>query len=332
MDKLRSLQYFVVSAEEGSFSAAARRLSVSAAAVSKLVTALETQLKVTLFERGSRGLMLTAHGATYLNACRPALAQLVQADELLSTTTQELRGTVVVGVQHIVAMKYLVPALPGFLQRYPDIQLDLRDFTHASDEQTRGVDVCLRLGWVEAQDMVVRHPPTGRFLVCAAPAYWAAHGVPQRPHDLESHNCLLFRNVNETAMDLWEFVRGDEVESVVVRGQVVLGNAHTYAARMLALAGVGVTRTQDLDQDGLIAQGALVPVLTDWASKDRPPVTLLYRPSGRRVPRVRCFIDFVLELFRGLEAQRDEPVGPSPRPHWMRRSYDRASVAPRDSP
>lgn len=330
MDKLRALEYFVIAAEEQSFSAAARRLSVSAAAVSKLITALEQHLGVGLFERHSRGLMLTSSGATYLQACRPGLVQLLQADELLSASTQEMRGTVVVGVQHLVMQKYLMPVLPRFLQRYPDIRLDLRDFTHATDEQTRGVDVCLRMGWVEAADMVVRRLATGRYLVCAAPAYWAAHGVPQRPRDLEQHNCLVFRDANETAMDLWEFVRGDEVESVVVRGQVLLANAHTAAARSLALAGAGVARTQDLDHGNLFASGALVPVLPEWQSRDRPPVTMLYRPSVRRVPRVRAFIDFVAEMFRDLEAARDAPVAPSPRPHWLRRGYERASVAPRD--
>jgi DNA-binding transcriptional LysR family regulator len=331
MDKLRALEYFVVAAEEQSFSGAGRRLSVSAAAVSKLITALEARLAVSLFERHSRGLALTSHGATYLNACRTGLQQLQQADELLSASTQELKGTVVVGVQHVVAWKYLLPALPGFLQRHPDIHIDLRDFTHATDDQTRGVDVCLRMGWVEPQpDMVTRRLATGCYHLCASPAYWAANGMPQHPRELVRHNCLVFRDANETALDLWEFVRHDEVESVVVRGQVVFGNAHAFAARQLAIAGAGVTRTQDLDHDDLIAKGILVPAMTDWQSKDRPPVTLLYRGSVRRVPRVRCFIDFLAEMFRELEARRDGSVMPSARPHWLRRAYERASVAPRD--
>lgn len=332
MDKLRALEYFVVSAEEQSFSGAARRLSVSAAAVSKLVTALEEQLGTTLFERHSRGLMLTAHGGTYLNACRPCLAQLLQADELLSASSRELRGTVVVAAQQVVAHRYLVPALPRFLQRYPDIRLDLRDFTQAPDEQARGVDVCLRQGWIEAPDMVTRRLSTGRSRVCAAPSYWSAHGMPARPRDLEQHNCLLVRDGNEAALDLWEFSRGDELESVTVRGQVVLGSAHAHATLGLAMAGAGVVRTQDLDHDSLVASGALVPALTDWLSQARPPVTLLYRPHVRRVPRVRCFIDFVVERVRGLEAPRDVPVVPMPgagaKPYWMRRAGDRAAALP----
>lgn len=326
MDKLRALEYFVASAEEQSFSGAARRLSVSAAAISKLVTSLEEHLGATLFERHSRGLLLTPHGATYLNACRPGLTQLLQADELVSASSRELRGTVVVAVQQTVAHKYLLPALPRFLQRYPDIRLDLRDFTQATDEQTRGADVCLRMGWVEAPDMVTQRLGTGRSRICAAPSYWAAQGMPARPRELEQHNCLLVRDGNEAALDLWEFTRGDEIESVSVRGQVVLGSAHAHATLGLALAGVGVVRTQDLDHDRLVASGALVPALTDWQSQDRPPVTLLYRPHVRRVPRVRCFIDFVVEMVRGLEAPREVPVTRSPKPYWMRRAGDREAA------
>lgn len=327
MDKLRALEYFLAAAEEGSFSAAARRLHVSAMAVSKLIGSLEVQLAVPLFERHARGLALTSAGATYLHMCKPGMAQLLQADEMLSASARDLRGTVVVGVQHIVALRYLVPALPKFMLRYPDIQIDLRDFTHASEEQTRGIDVFLRMGWVEAEGLVMRRLAVERFLVCATPAYWAAQGIPQHPSDLREHNCLLFRNALDSTMDLWEFERGDERESVVVRGQLVAGNAHVFAAEDLALAGVGVCRTGDLGNADMVGSGRLVPVLGDWQSSFRPPVTLLYRPSVRRVPRVRRFIEFAEELFRVLEASRANPVVPGLRPYWTRRGYERTSEA-----
>jgi LysR family transcriptional regulator, regulator for bpeEF and oprC len=247
MDKLRALEYFAAAAEEGSFTAAARRLHVSAMAVSKLIGSLEAQLAVPLFERHARGLTLTGDGAAYLQMCKPGMAQLAQADELLSASARDLRGTVVVGVQHIVAVRYLVPALPKFMLRYPDINIDLRDFTLANEEQTRGTDVFLRMGWVEAEGLVMRRLASMRFLICATPAYWNLHGTPKRPSDLREHNCLLFRNALGSTMDLWEFERGEERESVVVRGQLIAGNAHVYAAHEIALGGVGVCRGSDLD-------------------------------------------------------------------------------------
>jgi LysR family transcriptional regulator for bpeEF and oprC len=327
MDKLRALEYFVAAAEEGSFSAAARRLQVSAMAVSKLVGLLEVQLGTSLFERHARGLSLTGGGATYLQMCKPGIAQLLQADEVLSTSARELRGTVVVGVQHIIASRYLVPALPKFMQRYPDITIDLRDFTRASEEQTRGIDVFLRMGWVETEGLVMRRLATERFLVCAAPSYWSAHGAPQRPADLRDHNCLLIRNAHDSTMDLWEFERGEEREAVIVRGQIITGNAHIFAADELGVAGVGVCRVGDLGSAEAVGSGRLVPVLNDWQSSFRPPVTLLYRPSVRRVPRVRRFIDFVGELFRALETVRASPAVPSLQPYWAKRGYTRTSDA-----
>jgi LysR family transcriptional regulator for bpeEF and oprC len=309
------------------FPAGARRLQVSAMAVSKLVGLLEVQLGTSLFERHARGLSITGGGATYLQMCKPGIAQLLQADEVLSTSARELRGTVVVGVQHIIASRYLVPALPKFMQRYPDITIDLRDFTRASDEQTRGIDVFLRMGWVETEGLVMRRLATERFLVCAAPSYWRAHGVPQRPAHLRDHNCLLIRNALDSTMDLWEFERGEEREAVVVRGQLVTGNAHIFAADVLGVAGLGVCLAGDLGSAEAVGSGRLVPVLNDWQSSFRPPVTLLYRPSVRKVPRIRRFIDFVEELFRTLETSRANPAAPSLQPYWAKRGYTRTSDA-----
>lgn len=325
MDKLRALEYFVAAAEERSFSAAARRLQISAVAVSKGVATLEAALGVCLFERHARGLTLTGNGATYLELCKPGLAQLLHADEMLSASKRDLRGTVVVGVQHIVASAFLVPALPDFMRRYPEITLDLRDFTQVTAEQTRGIDIFLRMGWVEADGLVSRSLAVERLVVCATAAYWAAHGMPQRPADLREHNCLLFRNALDSTMDLWEFVRGDERESVVVRGQLIVGNAHVFANDALGRAGLGVFRTGELGNAMALTSGALVATLTDWQSTFRPPVSLLYRPSVRRVPRVRCFINFVEALFRSLEAARENPATPLSRPVWTRRRYQRTS-------
>src|SRR5690349_9273233 len=118
MDKLRALQYFAAAAAETSLSGAARGFGVSVTAVAKLINALEKELGAKLFDRTSRGLTLTAEGTRYLDACLPALAQLDAADERLRTSTLRPRGTVVVGVQHVIARGWLTAALPRFHDRY----------------------------------------------------------------------------------------------------------------------------------------------------------------------------------------------------------------------
>ena len=329
MDKLRSLDYFVAAAEESSFSGAARRHGVSAAAVSKLVSGLERSLGIKLFERRSHGLVLTAGGGAYLEACRPALAQLADADEQASATVSRARGTVVVGVQPVIAQECLTAALPRFRALYPEIQLDVRYFMRFSEEQARGVDVFLVLGWPQGGDLVQRHIGAASFVVCAAPSYWAAHGMPKHPRELEQHNCLCIRSNTGSVMDLWHFQRGEERVSVAARGWLVVDNAHRDMVRDLIVDGVGVARILDWHkrQGREIASGALVPALTDWEMAEVPPINLLYPPSVRRIPRVRLFIDFVTQLFRDIEQQRETHTPSSARPQWLKAQRPRASAS-----
>lgn len=332
MGKLRALQYFVAAAEEASLSGAARRLEVSVTAVAKLVTALERNLGTRLFERTSQGLALTATGETYLATCRPLLAELAEADEVAAASTVRLRGTVVVGAQSVLAAHCLRPALPAFHARYPEIRLDLREFSRTSDEQMRGVDVFLVLGWPEAGELVQRRLGQARLVVCASPAYWAAHEMPRRPKDLERHDCLLIRGFRHVVMDLWPFRRGEEEESVVVSGWLVASNVHRDLVIEAALAGEGVARVTDITDRGLVESGRLVPALTDWESTFVPPVTVMYPPSCRRIPRVRAFIEFITGVFRELERSRDRHIVASSRPNWLKSGHGQASATERRRP
>ena len=329
MDKLRALQYFTASADGASFSSAARRLDVSAAAVAKLVAALEAGLGVRLFDRHAHGLMLTAAGHAYLDACQPALAQLALADEQASAATAGVRGTIVVGVQPVLAQLCLTPALPRFLLRYPEVQVDLRYFMRPDEQQVRGVDLMLVLGWPKADELVQRQLGAVSYAVCASPVYWAAHGTPTHPRELAGHNCLCARSSQSASvMDLWKFRRGDEDVEVTVRGNLLVDNAHRDAMRSLLLAGAGVGRLLewDLRPETLAGAGALVPALQDWASPEVPPVMLMHPPSVRRLPRVRVFIDFLTQLFGDMEQQRAARLPASQRPRWVVAGRSRTSA------
>jgi DNA-binding transcriptional LysR family regulator len=332
MDKLRSLHYFAAAADTSSFSAAARRFGVSTAAVAKLIQSLERELGLVLFERHAHGLALTAGGATYLEACRPALEQLASADEQASATTSRVSGSVVVGVQPVIAQECLTPALPRFNALYPEIQLDVRYFMRVNEESTRGVDVFLVMGWPQhAGDLVRRQIGATSFVVCAAPSYWAAHGMPKHPKELEQHNCICIRSNTGSVMDLWRLSRGDEHVSIAARGWLVVDNAHRDMVRDLAVAGAGVARILDWHkrQGREIASGLLVPALNDWTHDEVPPVNILYRPSVRRLPRVRVFIDFVTQLFRDIEQQREVRAPSTAMPAWVKAWRPRASASRR---
>jgi LysR family transcriptional regulator, regulator for bpeEF and oprC len=330
MDKLRALHYFATAAEGGSLSAAARHHGVSVAAVSKQIALLEAGLKVALLERRAHGVALTAAGSAYLEACRPALAQLHEADELAAAGASQAQGTVVVAVQPVIAQEVLTAALPRFNALYPDIQLDMRFFMRMNEEQGQGVDAVLVMGWPQNMgDMVLRQLCATSFVVVAAPSYWAAHGQPRHPAELERHNCLCIRSNTGSVMDLWHFRRGDERVSVSARGWLVSDNVHRDMVRDLVVAGVGVARLLDWHQrpGAEVPRGLLVPALADWVVDEVPPVNLLYPPSARRVPRVRLFLDWVVQLFSEVERQRQQPLPATPMPRWVKARKLRASAS-----
>lgn len=331
MDKLRALRYFIAAADGASLSAAARHHDVSVAAVAKLIGALEAELKVKLLERRSHGVVLTAAGSAYLESCRPLVRALAEADEVASGAAYKVRGTVVVGVQPVIAQQCLTPALPRFFATYPEIELDVRYFMRPTEEQVRGLDVMLAIGWPQADDLVRRRLGAVSYVVCAAPAYWAARGVPRHPSDLARHNCLCIRARESGAvMDLWQFRCGDEEVAVQVRGTVVADNVHRDLVRELMTAGVGVGRILEWDflNDARSVAGSLVPALIEWTNPEVPPVTLLHPASVRRVPRVRLFIDWVTQLFADIEHRRHVPEAASGVPRWVKVRRSRTSATP----
>jgi len=180
MDKILALNYLAAAAAAKSFSGAARTHGVSVPAVARMINALEAHLGIALVERSARGLTLTAAGTGYLAACAPLVAELAAADDHARSSTARLKGTLVVGVQEVIAKGCLMSALPVFHGRYPDIEIDVRDFLSVTDEQVSGVDVMLMIGWPKAPDLVCRRVGESRFRILAAPSYWAAHGRTRR--------------------------------------------------------------------------------------------------------------------------------------------------------
>lgn len=328
MDKLRALQCFIAAAEEGSLSAAARRLEVSVPAIGKMVSALEQAIGATLVERSSRGLSLTADGRAYLDACRPLLERLEAADAVVSRAGSRPRGTLIVGAPGFVIEDWLLPGMAAFLARFPDIEVDFRVVMRLADADARGVDLSILLGWPLATGLVHRCLALTRARVCAAPAYWARHGFPMHPRDLQRHNCLLIRNPEGTVLDLWELTKGDQREAVTVKGNLVSDDRSVIVGA--ALAGMGVARFTTLTLREHLRDGRLVAALADWEMANAPPINLFYRPSFRRNPRVRPFVDFVTEHFRALVGDEATTLASAPpEPRWYRTGSGRASASVR---
>lgn len=328
MDRLRSLQYFIASAEEGSFSAAARRLEVTIPAVAKMVNSLERDLGVLLFERSAQGLSLTTAGETYLESCRGPVTAIQNLDEQMRGAGTRARGTVAVGIQHVAAYELLAPYLPRFHARYPEIQVDLREATQVRDPDAPGIDLYISVGWPKREDMIHRALGQSSFRVCAAPSYWASRGKPGHPRDLVDHECLMIRTQTGTVMDVWTFERDGKREDVTVKGWLVCNNNLRDVVVRMAVAGQGVVRILDWSAAAELESGALVPVLRDWTYSDAPHIVMSFRPSARRVARVRLFAEFVQEVFKEMEGLAgSKSIGP--KPWWAGTKAARASAMAR---
>lgn len=333
MDKLKALEYFIASAEEGSFARAALRLEISVPAVQKLVGALERSVGVALLERGARGVRLTPSGSEYLDRCRPLLGELerlAQAERGLKGSADRPTGTLAVAAHPQLAHHVVLPLLPRFHALYPDVELDFRSVNRIGDADASSADVLLLHGWPEIPaDYVHRNLGGERSMIMAAPNFWAEHGVPQHPTEIARHTCLVMRNPAGILLDLWEFSREGQSIQVPVRGW--LSSNARESVLDLVIAGHGVGRFAELTTRDQVQSGRLVPVLLEWEVKGGPPLNLLYKGSARRTPRVRIFIDYLLQCLRDIDSRVDTPSGraSTDRPAWHLRGYGRASATVR---
>lgn len=331
MNKFRAIEYFVCAARDGSLTAAAHRLDVSVAAVSKLVTGLERELGARLFERSPGGLVLTAEGREFLDACEPALERIRDAEALVGQSRSQASGAVSIAVQAALMSRCLAATLQTLHARHPQIQLDFRDYLRGGDVDTESADLRLTTAWDERPDEVARVLCRTRLVVCASPAYWARHGLPRMPQELEHHQCLTVRAPRGTVMDQWPFERAGEKASVSVRGWLTAGNAGIEAAVGAAVAGEGVMRSLDVLLENELQSGRLVPALLDWHVPESPSVRLMYRPTASRPARVRAVVDFLTATFHAMEQRCSALTGPRPSgtpPAWAgSRTFRRASTA-----
>jgi|SRR5687768_14667460 len=328
MDRLRAIEYFVCSAQLGSMTAAADRLGVSPAAISKLVSGLEARLRIPLFVRNSRGIALTRDGEIYLERCGKLLDDLESAESALTVPAQSPRGPLVVGLPPNLATYCIAPALNRFRARFPDITVHLRRAYRDSDLAAQGLDVLVALAWPGNEEFIATNVAQTRFLICATPAYWANHGTPKVPSQLATHPCLIYRLPEAIPLDEWAFARGEERNIVKVKPKAVCDEQSWLIAD--ALNDGGVIRVIDLTVRHHVQRGELVPVLVDWAGCDAPPIHVVYRKVQRRNERVRVFVEFVRDLFRQLESDRlprtTSPPNQAPKPAWWGRRQVRSAA------
>jgi DNA-binding transcriptional LysR family regulator len=295
MDRLAALESFARVAETGSFSAAARALTLSKSLVSRQVAALEAELGARLIARTTRSLTLTEAGRRYYEQVARILTQMEEADLSISQLQASPRGKLRVSAPVSFSILRLAPALPDFLALYPEIEADIVLNDRRVDLLEEGFDLAIRVGKLADSSLIARKLCDVKSYVCASPGYLARHGTPQVPADLKGHECLCYSNAD--ALTEWRFADLDgRPLSVEVKGRVHANNGDLL--RAAALRGLGVIALPDFLVAGEVERGELVPVLEPYVRQESA-VYALYPHARYLPPKIRVFIDFLAERWGG---------------------------------
>ena len=295
MDRLAAMQAFASVVEPGSFTRAAGTVQLGRATVTALVQLLEAHLRVRLLHLTTRKVVVTREGADYYRKVLRLLADLDEAEASVASATAQPRGRLRIDVPSPFARLLLVPALPDFQARFPEIRLDIGVSVREVDVIGDNVDCVIRGGVPSDQALVARHLGDLQFGLHAAPAYLQRVGAPVHPQELEGplHESVGFLNPRSGRPRRFQLRRGSEVVELEGRCRLALDDGNAYLAA--GLAGLGVVCVPDYMAAPHEARGELVRLLADW-QLPAMPLHLMYPPNRHASQRLRVFIDWVAGL------------------------------------
>ncbi|OJA31622.1 transcriptional regulator, partial [Burkholderia ubonensis] len=292
MDHLHAMRIFARVAHLGSFTKAAEQMQLPRPTVSNAVQYLEKHLKIRLLQRTTRRVALTAEGATYYERCVRLLADLDDAETLFEDAGASPRGVIRVDLPERFALDKVIPAIPSFHVRYPDLRIVMSTTDRFVDLIADGIDCAVRVGALSDTSLVARRIGELAQVNCASPAYLARHGTPRSPDDLPEHVAVGYFS-SRTGRELdWEYADMDtgEMHAVKMRSIVSVNSSQAYLA--CCVAGLGLIQAPRDGLDAPLADGTLVEVLPEWNAAPLP-VSVVF-PHGRHLaPRVRIFVDWL---------------------------------------
>ena len=295
MDRIRELKAFIAMVELGSMASAAQAMQLTPSAMSKLVKRIEEAAGIRLVNRTTRQLTLTSEGEAYYEHARVIVEALDQLDADLSARGGQPRGVLRVSCGIAFGLHVLCPHLPKFADRYPHVIVDLSLSDRVVDLVSERIDVALRIGKLASSALIQRKVGEMRRSICASPEYIAKMGLPSRPEDLAQHRIIALTGIAE--FDSWPFRdSGGGVRRVGVRPTLVSDTAE--AVLQLGLAGGGIFRLGDNIIGAHVKAGRLVALLEDVHHTEAVPISLVYPPGLKQSPRVRAFVDFVIEALQ----------------------------------
>ncbi|MFW9265858.1 LysR family transcriptional regulator [Pseudomonas sp. NR3] len=295
MDRLQAMQVFRRIVELGGFGRAADDLGLPRATVSLLIQQLESYLGVQLLQRTTRQVRATLDGEAYYQRCGHLLEELDDLENSLSTQRSQPRGTLRVDMPIAFGCTWIVPNLADFYRRYPQLQLDLGFHDRQVHLQREGVDCAIRAGNIVDQALVARPIVRLHQVTCASPQYLAREGTPRRPEELSGHRAVGFASGNGRFFP-FEFEAAGQVRELNMSSELTVNNADAYVSA--CEAGLGLIQAPRYHVQRQLAEGRLVQVLTEHPVPSWP-ISVVYPPHRQLSPRVRVFIDWVIELLHG---------------------------------
>lgn len=302
MDQITAMRVFARVVEAGTFTRAADSLQMPKPTVTKLVQQLETRLRVKLLQRTTRRVTVTPEGAAYYERTARVLAELEDIESDLTNAQAHPRGRLRVDIGSSFANMILIPQLPAFHARYPEIELEIGVSDRPVNLVGDAVDCVIRAGELTDQSLVARRIATLRFVTCATPAYLERYGVPKTPADLGdgTHRVVgYFSSLSNRPIPL-RYGRDDE--RVEIHGHTVVGVNESTAHLTAVLTGMGVAQVFDVMVASHLESGALVEVLQGWAPPPYP-LHVVYPTNRHLSAKLRVFVDWAVELFAPYNAR-----------------------------
>jgi DNA-binding transcriptional LysR family regulator len=281
--------------EGGSFARAADTLGLTPSGVSRAIGRLEQRIGVRLLSRTTRSVTLTDEGRRLYEEIGPLLAGIGEAVIEAAGTSVAVRGRLRVNVDAFFSGTMLGPHVAGFLERYPDLTLELVPREQLGNLVAEGFDIAIRFGQPPTSSLISRKLLETRTVTIAAPAYLKKHGQPVCPNELAGHQCIMMRSPMTGQPVEWHYKHGRNLVHVVATGRLIVGDAGTLLST--CLAGAGIARIKASGVQDLLEKGRLVELFPDWGGESFSLYALY--PSRHLPPaKVRAFLDFVVEILR----------------------------------
>jgi len=295
---LENMATFVQVADEASFSGAARRLGVAKSVVSRRVATLESHLEASLFNRTTRQLSLTEIGQSFYERARRILEDVAEAEDASRSLQRDLVGKLLLAAPTSFAHAHLSPAIATFLADNPRLEIDIDLNDRQVDLVNEGFDLAVRIGILQDSTLIARLLAPCRRVVCASPAYLAAHGEPQTLEDLAArqHRCLVYSN--RPIAERWCFRQGQDWQVARVRTQRLAAN-NGEVIRDAAIAGLGLAVLPTFIASAPLVAGSLKAVLSDHQLLE-PSIYAVWAPGRQLSTKVRALVDLLVKRFGTL--------------------------------